>query len=163
MFPFWVNIQVHKNHSQPAMNRECIKGRWDGIGVGTYAPNNIILTEGRLAIGHPNHLFGGPPSFPCLHLSAKMKKSGHMATTPRIYTSQMPHQMGQLAKTEYHCFHLQVVLILAIIAIGLRRTKLGRPYHQSKADHKLFHRIHSITSQCKTYKQTSSKFNTITR
>ena len=44
------------------MNRECINGRWDGIGVGIYAPNTITLTEGRLAIGHHNHLIGGPPS-----------------------------------------------------------------------------------------------------
>ena len=83
-----------------------------------------------------------------------------MATIPRIYTLQMLHQIGQLAKTEYHHFHLPVVLRLAIIAIGFRKTKLGRPYHQSKADHKIFHRIHRITSQCKAYKQTSSKLNT---
>ena len=146
----WVNIQVHKDHHQSTVNRECIESRQDGIGVGIYAPKNITLTEGRLAIGHPNHLFGGPPSSLYLHPSAKVKKSGHMAITPRIYALQMLHQIGQLVKTEYHHFHLPVVPRLAIIAIGLRKAKLGRPYCQSKAGHKLFHRINSITSQHKT-------------
>ena len=35
---------------------------------------------------------------------------------------------GTTYKTGYHHFHLPVVLRLAIIAVGLRKTKLGRPY-----------------------------------
>ena len=71
----------------------------------------------------------------------------------------MLHQIGQLAKTEYHHFHLLVVLI-SHHSNRLKKNKLERPYHHSKAGHKHFHIIHSITSQCKAYEQTSSKLNT---
>ena len=77
-----------------------------------------------------------------------------------MYTLQMLHHIGQLTKTQYHCFHLPVVPRLVIIAIGLRKTKLGILYHQSKAGLKLSHKIHSITPQHKPNKQTSSKLNT---
>ena len=132
-------------------DQQCIRGRWDK----SYdcISRFVILTV------HISHSIAqsADSSGPHLLLVVHHTKMGTSAisnnlkysVTEAIYRYNITtlKLIRKTSRHNYSCNNLPNSTHTWIITPGIRKTPLARPYRRSKARHKLFHWIHSITKQ----------------